>query len=298
MTPMMRGLTPPIAWYGGKVNLAPLIVSLMPAHTTYVEAFGGAGAVLMFKSPSPVEVYADVHEGLVSLYAVLRDPSLFADFQRRCELTPYSRLQHDMCRRHWHEEDDLVMKAWSFFVTLRQSFSSNGGNGIGSWSYCVGQSRRGMSGVVSKWLTAIEGLPDIHARLRGVQVEQGSWRDIIPRYDTSETLFYLDPPYVLETRRSEGYEHELSLEEHYALTEHLLCVRGMVILSGYRHEGVHGPLEAKGWARYDATTRCWSTNPRQVAESRPSRTESLWSNPAAVAARSQPSLFGLEENSR
>ncbi len=35
----------------------------------------------------------------------------------------------------------------------------------------------------------------MHDRLDGVVFESLSWEALIPRYDTTETLFYLDPPY-------------------------------------------------------------------------------------------------------
>ena len=42
----------PFAWYGGKEALASTLVSLLPRHKTYVEAFGGSGALLFAKEPS------------------------------------------------------------------------------------------------------------------------------------------------------------------------------------------------------------------------------------------------------
>jgi DNA adenine methylase len=38
-------------------------------------------------------------------------------------------------------------------------------------------------------------LEAIHERLAGVVIECLPWRDFIARYDTPQTLFYLDPPY-------------------------------------------------------------------------------------------------------
>ena len=38
-------------------------------------------------------------------------------------------------------------------------------------------------------------LEDLHSRLAGVTIECLDWSAFIPRYDSAETLFYLDPPY-------------------------------------------------------------------------------------------------------
>lgn len=38
-------------------------------------------------------------------------------------------------------------------------------------------------------------LEELHDRLGGVIIERLPWRDFLRRYDTPETLFYLDPPY-------------------------------------------------------------------------------------------------------
>jgi DNA adenine methylase len=38
-------------------------------------------------------------------------------------------------------------------------------------------------------------LEAIHDRLAGVTIECLTWSDFVDRYDTPETLFYLDPPY-------------------------------------------------------------------------------------------------------
>lgn len=38
-------------------------------------------------------------------------------------------------------------------------------------------------------------LTEIHERLAGVTIECLPWSDFVERYDTPNTLFYLDPPY-------------------------------------------------------------------------------------------------------
>ena len=57
-----------------------------------------------------------------------------------------------------------------------------------------------MNGNTSEWLSAIEGLPDVHRRLSRVLIENMNAIALIEREDTPATLFYCDPPYLHETR--------------------------------------------------------------------------------------------------
>ncbi|MEN6520331.1 MAG: DNA adenine methylase [Armatimonadota bacterium] len=65
------------------------------------------------------------------------------------------------------------------------------------------------------------------------------------RIEASLTLFYLDPPYIPETRKSGKYRHEMTAEDHQELVEILLSIQGKVVLSGYNHP-IYKPLEDDG----------------------------------------------------
>jgi DNA adenine methylase len=105
-----------------------------------------------------------------------------------------------------------------------------------------------MASVVRRWQATEERLSALHPRLRTVQIEQADWRKILDRYDGPGTLFYLDPPYQPDTRIGGHYPHEITRCDHEDLVEHLLGVRGMVVLSGYQHSS-YQPLEACGRRR-------------------------------------------------
>lgn len=234
----------PINWFGGKYYMAKDIIELFPEHHMYVEVFGGAGHVLFRKQPSPIEVYNDLHEGLYLFFKVLRDENMRDKIIEQIQLTPYHRKEFNECK-DWANENDDIEKVRKFYIRTMQSVGANGG-----WCYAKSKSRRGMSQAVSRWLgNTDENMVDLVERLREIQIENLDFRDCITKYDKENTLFYLDPPYIQETRKlKKGYDNEMSEEDHKDLVDLLLNVKGKVVLSGYDHE-IYNKLEKNGWKK-------------------------------------------------
>ena len=92
-----------------------------------------------------------------------------------------------------------------------------------------------MSGVISRWFGGIEALAEISERLLRVQIENRPAIDVIRLYDSPDTLFYCDPPYLHETRGdSKAYGFEMDEEQHRTLAAALHAIRGKAAVSGYR----------------------------------------------------------------
>ncbi|MGQ9459011.1 MAG: DNA adenine methylase [Anaerolineae bacterium] len=243
-----------VRWMGSKGRMAKRIIPLFPPHRTYVEPFGGTAAVLFRKPPSPVEVYNDIDEGLVNFFRVLRDPDQFQKFHRLACLTPYSRAEYNVALKSWDQYEDPVERAYRWFIIARMGIPGEFGEG---WGYSVLSTTSGMSRCVYAWLATVEHLPEFAARLLRVQVECKDFRDIFRTYDTPETLFYCDPPYILSTRKGKFYQHELSDQDHEELVDILLHIQGMAVVSGYDHP-IYKPLEEAGWKRYEYVVDCAS----------------------------------------
>lgn len=239
---MSKNYKSPINWYGGKYYMAKDIIELFPEHHMYVEGFGGAGHVLFRKEKSNLEVYNDIHSGLYLIFKFLRENN--QEFIRRVSLTPYSREEFNDSKT-WYEEEEEVEKARKFYVRTMQSVATNGG-----WCYAKSKSRRGMCQSVSRWLGNVEeNLTGAIERLKEIQIENIDVLELLDKYDKEDTLFYLDPPYITETRKQKkSYDFEMSDEQHKALVDKLIKVEGKVILSGYDHD-IYNDLLNNGWKK-------------------------------------------------
>lgn len=268
-----------IKCHGGKAYLAKKIVALMPRHTHYVEPYFGGGSVLFAKDPECVsEVINDLHTGVYVFWRVMRDQEMFQKFKQIVELTPFSRMEFDAAVEGWPL--DQPEAAAQFFIRNRQSRQ---GLGKDFATLSRNRTRRGMNEQVSSWLSAIDGLPWFHSRLRRVVIENMEALRLIEREDTPNTLFYCDPPYMHETRFSKDeYDHEMSGHDHGCLLATLSEIKGKFLLSGYRSKLYDTFASEYGWRRVDFDL----PNNASSKKEKERKTECVWMNfqEAATAA--------------
>jgi DNA adenine methylase len=263
----------PFAWYGGKQRMAPAIVNLLPPHRTYVEAFGGAAAVLCAKRPAVLEVYNDVDAGLVTFFRVLRDRP--EELERALRLTPYARDEFAQCVQTWEAIEDDLERARRWYVRCRQAFAGSAAT-VG-WGYEIsGVQRAGTR--ASSFATSVEQLERFAERFRRVQIDQLGWEAVLERYDGPQTCWYLDPPYHPATRgerglrRNAAYVHELDAAGHDDLVAAAIALKGSVVISGYDHES-YRPLVDAGFERF---TFAHNASASRVFSGRGVRTEVVW----------------------
>jgi DNA adenine methylase len=220
---------PALRYHGGKWKLAPWIIQQFPPHTCYVEPFGGGANVLLRKQPAFIEVYNDLNGLAVNFFRVLRERP--DDFMRLIELTPYSRQEFTEAQE---PTDDPLEQARRFFVWSWQGRGRAGVKEPGGWRF-MSRDTRGRT-PVHDWVNN-HHLWEIVQRLRMVQIENADALTVIARYDGPDTLHYIDPPYVQDTRGTRwaraAYACEYSDEQHRELAHLLHEVIGTVVLSGY-----------------------------------------------------------------
>ncbi len=308
-------ISKPLKWHGGKSYLAQWIINHMPPHLHYVEPYFGGGAVLFArkfphdwmlccphcktnedvvvqehriecvicrkwwinKLPSSEkgcsEVVNDINGDLAVFWSVLAHEGSFSRFQRVVEATAFSEEHWDACKAS-PEVDDAIMRAVAFFVRYRQSRQ---GLGKDFATLSRTRTRRGMNEQVSSWLSAVEGLPEAHDRLKRVVILNRDALGVIKQQDGEKTLFYLDPPNLHETRSSnEEYgEYEMSKEDHQELLKVLRDgLKGKFMLSGYHSEMYDDSADVCQW-------RCKEKridNKASSAKEKQVKTECLWMN--------------------
>lgn len=286
---MARVTRPALRWHGGKWKLAPWILANMPAHRVYVEPFGGAASVLLRKRRSYAEIYNDLDGEVVSLFRVLRNRHQAQQLIDALRLTPFARSEFSAA---YSESDDPVETARRLVVRSFMGFGSNAHasqhKGHRSTGFRASSSRSGTT-PASDWRNFPDALHGIVERLRGVVVECRPAIDVMRQHDGAETLHYVDPPYMAETRARGNrydlawrmYRHELTDSDHAELIEQLKGLAGMVMLSGYPSPLYDSALA--DWVHLDMATFADGARPR---------VERLWLNEKASAALDQPDLFG------
>lgn len=182
----VRPVLPVVPYIGGKRNLAERLVELIEDidHVTYAECFMGMGGVFFRRRRKPrVEVINDISRDVANLFRILNRhyPQLMdalkfqitsrADFDRLIQVDPS--LLTDLER------------AARFLYLQRLAF----GGKVSGRSFGVSPHVRFDVNRLGPMLE------DVHDRLADVSIECLHWADFIPRYDSPDTLFYLDPPY-------------------------------------------------------------------------------------------------------
>ena len=246
----------PFVYAGGKGHLARHLVRLFPRgdFRVYVEPFCGAASVFWhIRRPFTVEILNDLDQHLITLFRVLQDQAKMERLLHRLTFTPYARAEYE---RAWElvwgaaEPEDDVETAWAFFVALNQTWSGFPNPDKDDWRYKY-IDNNGMPGTCSSWLGRIKSIEYFHRRLMRVQLECDDALRVIQRHDSEQTFFYLDPPYVPETRNMTlAYRHDQDESFHDQLVDVLLRVRGAVMLSGYPNP-IYRRLEEAGWKTVD-----------------------------------------------
>lgn len=211
----------PAPYLGGKRNLARHLVGLIgeTPHRTYVEPFVGMGGIFLKRHQAArAEVINDLSRDVATLFRILQRH--YEAFMDTLKWQLASRA--DFERLIATNADTLtdLERAARFLYLQQLSF----GGKVASRHFGVDKRAPARFDVAK----LREKLPEIHERLAGVTIECLPYADVIRRYDSAETLFYLDPPYWnCEADYGAGFERA----DFERLADQLGAIAGRFILS-------------------------------------------------------------------
>lgn len=209
----------PLAWLGGKSQLADRIVDRMPEHDTYCEVFAGAAWVLFRKPPSKVEIINDINRELTTLYRCVKHH--LAELVAQFRWMLIARDEFDAFLRTPADTLTDIQRSARFYYLSKTAFGAKV-RGPSFGIAATGSPRLNL-------LRVEEELSEAQLRLARVWIENRPYAEVIERFDRPGTLFYVDPPYW----GCEG-DYGVNLFERadfQRLAELLGRVRGRFILS-------------------------------------------------------------------
>ena len=267
------------SYYGGKATLASTVTKLINQfdHRVYVEPFCGGASVFFKKieeSPTrkdSVHVLNDRNNLIVTAYQVAIEQPM--ELQKRLEASLYSEFLHRKANKilgNPCDYSDLDI-AWAVIYGIRSSFCSQLG---GSWARSKIKNQQ-----VLKYKNFLQYLPEVLESLRDVFISSEDAIKSIKRWDSPETLFYIDPPYPgTDQSHYSGY----SQKDFDLLMEAIKEAEGTVILSCYPNESV-----PYNWERYEITRKCSINFKDGITDSY--RTEVIWVKPGKQMRRNNNS---------
>ena len=248
--------------------MAHNIVPLIPKHMVYVEPFAGSCAVL-FKKPYPnltnalhyMEVINDTNKDLINFFTVLRDNG-----EALCEKLALTLYSEEEYRRSKVIEGDELERARRYYVRVMTGFGNVPHAG---WKRSFKDQNFAMT-----WYNKVNALPQYIDRMRHVAIACEDALKVMDQFDSPQTLFYLDPPYInTDQGHYKGYTHA----DFERLLDKMQHVQGACLLSHYPLPDMSYPTEWREY-RFKTFSTVAGTND-MVANKGTERTECVYYKP-------------------
>lgn len=215
---------------GGKAHHIKHLDKLFPiTMTTFVDVFGGAGWVSVkseLAQRAKTKVYNDLNPHLANIFKQFSiDPGAVSQELNKWsqqDATLYKQFQQDIFGGN--TQPMTVATAAKYLYLEVQSFTGNT-LGLNSSVYFDKKNIHGLNPLLKKLSN-----PKIITRLRQLTVENLTAVDVIKKYDTPDTFFYIDPPYY---EKEHYYTQAFGKDEHQQLAQCLNNIQGQFALSYY-----------------------------------------------------------------
>jgi len=193
---------------------------------TFVEVFGGSGYVTQNVNRSifsPI-VYNDIDDRLTTLYKVIKEnPEMLATV---LTLLPYGRSFYRIVKGllKTDKTKDMASLVAASLIFYGANTVFLGGLAKEGFAYAVKPGKNEAQGFRSR-IWAILKYADAW---KDVTIENLDFREVIKKYDTAKTVFYLDPPYP--DRAVDYYGHPFTVNDLREMAKMLTAIQGKFLL--------------------------------------------------------------------
>jgi DNA adenine methylase len=190
---MLGGLRPIVGRIGGKSRLKKKIISMFPdnyENMIYAEPFVGGGSIFFYKNPSKKEIINDIDKNVIDVYKLFKkydsDDIFKALKTLKKNKETFNYIKHEYKPRTEFSKGIRLYYLFktSFFCNINLGFNTSG---------------------VSKFTD--RPIKEYRDRLKNTIILNKNYVDVIKKYDSPNTFFYLDPPY----ENSEGLYDNFNL---------------------------------------------------------------------------------------
>lgn len=201
-----------LGYPGGKSKCAYKIISKFPEHRIYVEPFAGAAHVFFKKPKAEVNVLNDKNRELIGFFKRIAGKKIC------CKIND-SRQRFEAVRgKHGKSVCDYIFLNRVSYGSAR-IFANNA---------TYANRKKKMNGQI-----CVDG-----TKLKGVRLLNQDFRQVIRKFDSPRTLFYVDPPYVKANEKSCLYGNGNCQVTPHMVAKAVKGIKGKAIISYDDHPEV------------------------------------------------------------
>ena len=204
-----------VLWYpGGKSYMLEDIREIFnkSGKNTLIDVFGGSGKVLLNLN-AKIKIYNDINNNLVNFFTELKNNKKLL-----LKKLDYLLNSRDLFNKYRETTSDNLENAFRFLYINRLSFNGNGK----SYSYST---KRNKSVALLNINNAVN---KSYNDIKYWTIERLDFREIIKRYDSENSFFYLDPPYHNIT---DLYDDNLKDKDYMDIKNILDNIKGKYLLN-------------------------------------------------------------------
>ena len=199
----------PFRYPGGKFYARPLILEMLPEHTTYCEPFAGGASIFFAKPSATTSILNDLDAELMNTLMYIRD-----DVEGLIALLdglPATKELHSFYKTQYRPQSDLE-KAFRWYYLNRTSYSGIMRPENCYWGYGDRYSMR-----PENWPSHLRTVSD---KLQGVDLSTVDFEEIIDGVPDG-TFLFIDPPYF-NADQAKFYNCTFEASDHERLAS---CLR-------------------------------------------------------------------------